>query len=179
MKESSLINRKYYQGNCRERLRKITKNPHYVRAGYPPEYDAGNEKSSQFWNTTLIFWHFRTRNAVLNSQTDCFCWLLLKWVLMTCRVLKHSLLMWRTTVSGRTGPYSSFYKTNNLHTQIPIHNTGCFINPSGISEVCSSGAKSHTGDESMSVKRVHIQVLNVPYKCSICPPLVTRQTSIL
>jgi hypothetical protein len=57
--------------------------------------------------------------------------------------------------------------------------TGCFINPSGISEVCSSGSKSHMGNESMSVKRVHIQVLNLLHKCSICPPLVTRQTSIL
>jgi hypothetical protein len=37
-------------------------------------------------------------------------------------------------------------------------NTACFRNPSGILEVCSSGAKSHTGDESMSVKRVHIQI---------------------
>jgi hypothetical protein len=57
--------------------------------------------------------------------------------------------------------------------------TGCFIKTSGISEGCSSGAKSDTGDESMSVKRVHIKVLNLPYKCSICSPLVTRQTSIL
>jgi hypothetical protein len=57
--------------------------------------------------------------------------------------------------------------------------TGCFINPSGISEVCSSGAKSHTGNDRMSVKIVHIHVLNLPYKCSICSPLVTGQTSIL
>jgi hypothetical protein len=65
---------------------------------------------------------------------------------------------------------------NSREDQLICVCTGCFINPSGISEVCSSRAKSHTGDESMSVKRVHIQVLNLPYKCSICPPLVTQQT---
>jgi hypothetical protein len=94
---------------------------------------------------------------------------------VSCNALLRMLLVCIRSSSLKSVLRYKFLVLGTYH----LDTKECFINPSGISDVCSSGAKSHTGDESMSVKRVHIQVLNLCYKCSIYPPLVTRQTSIL
>jgi hypothetical protein len=104
-------------------------------------------------------------------------------------MILHVLLSWKVTSALKWRNFLHVAVNNDrwqevtfrylVTLQAEAQSTECFITTSGISEVCSSGAKSHTGDESMSVKKVHIQVLNLSYKCSICPSLVTRQTSIL
>jgi hypothetical protein len=57
--------------------------------------------------------------------------------------------------------------------------TGLFISPSGISDPCGTVAGMVTPKRSMSTEGVAIQVSVLPYRCSICAPLVTRQMSIL
>jgi hypothetical protein len=55
--------------------------------------------------------------------------------------------------------------------------TGLFISPSGISDPCGTAAGMVTQKGSMSTEGETLQVSVLPYRCSICPPLVTRQTS--
>jgi len=53
------------------------------------------------------------------------------------------------------------------------------VSPTGISELCGTVAGMVTPKGSMSTEGETLQVSVVPYRCSICPPLVTRQMSIL
>jgi hypothetical protein len=57
--------------------------------------------------------------------------------------------------------------------------TGLFINPSGISDHCGRVAGMVTPKGSISTEGETLQVSVLPYRCSICAPLVTRQMSIL
>ena len=57
--------------------------------------------------------------------------------------------------------------------------TGKFISPSGFSDLCGTVAGMVTPKGRMSAEEETLQVSVVPYKFSICPPLVTRQMSIL
>ena len=66
-------------------------------------------------------------------------------------------------------------KTNNYNN---FYNTGLFISPSGISELDCTTTKSDTAERSISIGRESLQVSVLPYRCSICAPLVTRQMSI-
>jgi hypothetical protein len=59
------------------------------------------------------------------------------------------------------------------------HSTGLFISPSGISDLCGTVTGMVTPKGSMSTERESLQVSVLPYKCSTCPPLVTRQMSNL
>jgi len=58
-------------------------------------------------------------------------------------------------------------------------NTGLFISPSGISDLCGTvtGMVTPKGSMSTEGELLHFSVL--PYRFSICPPLVTRQMSNL
>ena len=53
------------------------------------------------------------------------------------------------------------------------------LTPSGISDLCGTVAGMVTPNGSMSTEGETLQVSVLPYRCSICPPLVTRQMSIL
>jgi hypothetical protein len=57
--------------------------------------------------------------------------------------------------------------------------TGLFISPSGISDHCGTVAGMVTQKGSMSTEGEAHQVSVLPYRCSICAPLVTQQMSIL
>jgi hypothetical protein len=57
--------------------------------------------------------------------------------------------------------------------------TGLFISPSGISDLCGTVTGMVTPKGNMSTEGETLQVSVLPYKCSICPPLVTRQMSNL
>ena len=57
--------------------------------------------------------------------------------------------------------------------------TGQFISPSGISDLCGTVAGMVTPKGSMSTEGETLQVSDLPYRCSICLPLVMRQMSIL
>ena len=57
--------------------------------------------------------------------------------------------------------------------------TGLFIIPSGISDPCGTVAGIVTPKGSMSTEGETLQVSVLPYRFSICAPLVTRQMSIL
>ena len=57
--------------------------------------------------------------------------------------------------------------------------TGLFISPSGISDLCDTVVGMVTAKGSMSTEGETLRVSVLPYRCSICPPLVTRQMSIL
>ena len=57
--------------------------------------------------------------------------------------------------------------------------TGLFIIPSGISDPCGTVAGMVTPKGSMSTEGETLQVSVLPYRFSICAPLVTRQMSIL
>jgi hypothetical protein len=52
-------------------------------------------------------------------------------------------------------------------------NTGKFTTPSGISDLCGAVAGMVTPKGSMSIEGETLQVYVLPYRCSICPPLVT------
>jgi hypothetical protein len=60
-----------------------------------------------------------------------------------------------------------------------IRYTGQFKRPSGISDLCGTVAGMVTPKGSMSTEGETLQVSALPYRCSICPPLGTRQISIL
>ena len=57
-------------------------------------------------------------------------------------------------------------------------NTGLFISPSRISELDCATIKTDTAERSVSIGRESLQVSVLPYRCSICTPLVTQQMSI-
>jgi hypothetical protein len=71
---------------------------------------------------------------------------------------------------------SAQYVTTGL---IIVSHTGLFISPSGISDPCGTVAGMVTPKGSMSTEGVTLQLSVLPYRCSICAPLVTRQMSIL
>jgi hypothetical protein len=54
---------------------------------------------------------------------------------------------------------------------------GLIISPSGISDSCGAVAGMVTPKDSMSTEGETLQVSVLPYMCSICAPLVTRQMS--
>ena len=56
--------------------------------------------------------------------------------------------------------------------------TGLFISPSGISELDCTTTKTDMTERSISIGRESLQVSVLPYRCSICAPLVTQQMSI-
>ena len=58
-------------------------------------------------------------------------------------------------------------------------NTGQFISPCGISDLCGTVAGMVTPKGSMSTEGETPQLYVPPYRCSICPTLVTRQMSTL
>jgi hypothetical protein len=58
-------------------------------------------------------------------------------------------------------------------------NTGLFVSPSGISDLCSTVTGMVTLKGSMLTEGEILQFSVLPYRCSICPPLVTRQMSNL
>jgi len=58
-------------------------------------------------------------------------------------------------------------------------NTGLFISPSGISDICGRVTGMVTPKGSMLTEGEILQFSVLPYRCSICPPLVTRQMSNL
>ena len=55
--------------------------------------------------------------------------------------------------------------------------TGLFISPSGISDPCGTVAGMVTPKGSMSIEGETLQVSVLPYRCSICAPLVTSEGS--
>jgi len=65
-----------------------------------------------------------------------------------------------------------------MYVYTPIYK-GQFISPSGISDLCGTVAGMVTPKASMPTERERLQVSVLPYRCSICPPLVTLQMSIL
>jgi hypothetical protein len=56
-------------------------------------------------------------------------------------------------------------------------NTGLFVSPSGISDPCGTVAGMVTPKGSMATEGETLQASVLPYRCSICAPLVTRQMS--
>jgi len=56
---------------------------------------------------------------------------------------------------------------------------GNSLSPSGISDFCGTVAEMVTPKGSVLTEGETLQVSVLPYRCSICPPLVTRQMSIL
>jgi hypothetical protein len=67
----------------------------------------------------------------------------------------------------------------NTAINIRVTYTELFISPSGISDPCGTVAGMVTAKGSMSTEGETLQVSVLPYRCSICVPLVTRQMSIL
>jgi hypothetical protein len=57
--------------------------------------------------------------------------------------------------------------------------TGLFISPIGISDLCGTVTGMVTPKGSMLTEGEILQFSVLPYRCSICPPLVTRQMSNL
>jgi len=73
---------------------------------------------------------------------------------------------------------------SNLSSVYIIHKidnvcTGLFISPSGISDLCGTVTGMVTPKGSMSTEGEILQFSVLPYRCSICPLLVTRQMSNL
>jgi hypothetical protein len=60
-----------------------------------------------------------------------------------------------------------------------IENAGKFVSPYGISDLCVTVTGMFTPKGSMSTEGERFQISVIPYRFSICPPLVTRQMSIL
>ena len=56
--------------------------------------------------------------------------------------------------------------------------TGLFISPSRISKLDCATTKTDTAERSISIGTESLQVSVLPYRCSICAPLVTQQMSI-
>jgi hypothetical protein len=68
----------------------------------------------------------------------------------------------------------------NIYIYIYIYiYTGLFISPSGISDLCGTVTGMVTPKGSMLTEGEILQCSVLPYRFSICPPLVTRQMSNL
>ena len=63
-------------------------------------------------------------------------------------------------------------------TNLWLAYTGLSLSLSGISELDCATTKTDTAERSISIGRQSLQVSVLPYRCSICAPLVTRQMSI-
>jgi len=59
---------------------------------------------------------------------------------------------------------------------VPVY-TGLFISPSGISDPCGTVAGMVTPKGSMSTEGETLQVCVLPYRCSICAPLLICEGS--
>jgi hypothetical protein len=57
--------------------------------------------------------------------------------------------------------------------------TGLFISPCGISDLCGAVTGMVTPKGNMLTNGEILQFSVLPYRCSTCPPLVTRQMSNL
>ena len=79
---------------------------------------------------------------------------------------------------GFTVSAGKVYFISYINTQAYL-STGLFISPSRISDPCGTVAGMVTPKGSMSTEGETLQVSVLPYRCSICAPLVTRQMSIL
>ena len=62
-----------------------------------------------------------------------------------------------------------------IHIMCVFMYRGQIISPSGNSNLCGTVAGMVMPKGSMSTKGERLQVSVLPYRCSICPPLVTRQ----
>ena len=71
------------------------------------------------------------------------------------------------------------FRKGRLHSSEGKNYTGQYTRPSRISDLCGTVAGMVTPKGSMSTEGETLQVSVPPYMCSICPPLVTRQMSIL
>ena len=94
------------------------------------------------------------------------------------RLRKGTLFIWmtHTCIISRTITYSTNWR---LWYPTAIKYTGLFISPSGISELDCATTKTDTAERSISIGSESLQVSVLPYRCSTCAPLVTRQMSIL
>ena len=68
---------------------------------------------------------------------------------------------------------------NECTPTLASSSTGLFRSPSGISKLDCATTKTDTAGRSTSIGRKSLQVSVLPYRCSICAPLVTWQMSIL
>ena len=68
------------------------------------------------------------------------------------------------------------YRNIYIYIYIYIY-TGLFISPSGISDPCGTVAGMVTPKGSMSTEGETLQVSVLPYRCSICAPLLTSEGS--
>jgi hypothetical protein len=98
-------------------------------------------------------------------------------VVVNSVVLLHILLFpsWYTSVTlFNLIPNSA----TDIH-QLGPNNTGLFISLCGNSDLCGTVTGMVTPKGNMSKEGETLQVSVLPYKCSICPPLVMRQMSNL
>ena len=73
------------------------------------------------------------------------------------------------------------FKSNFVQVKIEIlvaKYTGQFISSSEISDLCGTVAGMVTPKGSISTEGETLQISVLPYRCSICPPLVTRCTCV-
>jgi hypothetical protein len=90
------------------------------------------------------------------------------------------LLYVRPETFGLTLVYIYIYIYIHIYIYTHTHtHTRLFISPSGIFDPCGTVAGMVTPKGSMSTEGKTLQVSVLPYRCSICAPLVTRQMSIL
>jgi hypothetical protein len=80
----------------------------------------------------------------------------------SCQSFPHHMEGW----AGQVAVYAGRY-------------TGLFISPSGISDLCGTVTGMVKPKGNMSTEGETLQVSVLPYKCSICPPLVMQQMSNL
>jgi hypothetical protein len=89
----------------------------------------------------------------------------------------RSRLLWLSTTHRSILSYSvnihKYDEYNNVYMQ------GLFISPSGISDLCGTASGKVTPKGSMLTEGEILHFSVLPYRCSICPPLVTRQMSNL
>ena len=78
--------------------------------------------------------------------------------------LSHEIFLVLISVTGWVNP----------RAMVQPEVQGNYISPSGISDLCGTVARIVTPKGSMSTEGETLQVSVLPYRCSICPPLVTR-----
>ena len=86
--------------------------------------------------------------------------------------VNFSVIPYTVLCSHASSYSSSLYQTWESYT-------GFFISPSWISELDCAITKTDSAERSISIGRESLQVSVLPYRCSICEPLVTQQMSIL